>query len=454
MSDLAKFSFNEHIGALGFDLDHTLVRYKVHATMELIHDCVKETLVKMSKDDGTTDLEKRYPRSLLDDKIDHDFNLKGLVLDGLLGNFLWLREDKTVVSAVHGVDSLTREQIEEAYPRALTEVQGQRHPRYFVFLSYFEGAVPCLLRKVIAHEDARAKLENRPADYSFLTADLGAAFDANFGGFDAPGRYFREFRAHPEKYLYKRPEVTQWLRSLKEQGKALFVVTNSRYEYFRLLMDYCFDDNWRDIFDIIVTHGKKPRFFNDTTVPFLRVDESAHTETEEQVSQLVRGSIVAEGNWRSVNEFLRTLATDGASDRVIYFGDHLDSDVKAVRAHTDWLAACVLEEVDATHHDELERDALFENVEAEQQRQRRVQQVVHDSPYRNLHVSQQWGAFFHTQCGHMSTWASHVCEHSHLAIPCLSVLAKAPLDHVFVASGAEPTACFYPQPIHLRAKHL
>ncbi|MES1913027.1 MAG: hypothetical protein MHM6MM_005260 [Cercozoa sp. M6MM] len=97
---------------------------------------------------------------------------------------------------------------------------------------------------------------------------------------------------------------------------------------------------------------------------------------------------------------MENINLDDNCDLVIYFGDHLESDVKAVRTYTNWLAACVLEELDATHSDESEQHA-HKSATAEEKRQERLQQLE-ESPYQNLNVSRQWGAFFLTNCGHVS----------------------------------------------------
>ena len=47
-------------------------------------------------------------------------------------------------------------------------------------------------------------------------------FAADMGG------YFPEIKAHPEKYILKRrPEFRQWLQSLRDNGKYLYVITGT-----------------------------------------------------------------------------------------------------------------------------------------------------------------------------------------------------------------------------------
>ena len=49
-------------------------------------------------------------------------------------------------------------------------------------------------------------------------------FAADLGG------YFPEIKAHPEKYILKRrPEFRQWLQSLRDNGKYLYVITGQSF---------------------------------------------------------------------------------------------------------------------------------------------------------------------------------------------------------------------------------
>ncbi len=75
---------------IGFDLDHTLARYKHHNVQHLIYDCLVRHLVEI----------KHYPAHIFARPYDPHFCTKGVVLDKELGHFLTLDEHKHVLSEV------------------------------------------------------------------------------------------------------------------------------------------------------------------------------------------------------------------------------------------------------------------------------------------------------------------------------------------------------------------
>ena len=53
------------------------------------------------------------------------------------------------------------------------------------------------------------------------------------------GRFMPEVSKNPEKYILPQPELVPLLRKLKEEeGKFLFLATNSYYEYADLIMKH------------------------------------------------------------------------------------------------------------------------------------------------------------------------------------------------------------------------
>lgn len=90
---------------LGFDLDHTLVRYQVPELSELIRTSFIDFLVK----------ERGYNKESFS-AAHRQFFARGLLFDVTEGNFLKLRADGYILTASHGTQPLTREQITAIYP--------------------------------------------------------------------------------------------------------------------------------------------------------------------------------------------------------------------------------------------------------------------------------------------------------------------------------------------------
>ena len=89
------------------------------------------------------------------------------------------------------------------------------------------------------------------------------------------GDFFPTVVANPSVYIESQPELKQTLLMLKNQGKKLFVGTNSHFEYMHVIMKATFGDDWEQIFDLKLANCRKPLFFRDPNAPFYVVDESA-----------------------------------------------------------------------------------------------------------------------------------------------------------------------------------
>lgn len=112
---------------IGFDLDHTLARYKVSALNQLIHTCLIKHLVH----------GLNYPESLLELKYEDSFAKRGVVIDRLKGNILKLDAHACVRRAFHGRQALAGPALQSTYPRPL-QMQGRSTAEYFVVATFFE----------------------------------------------------------------------------------------------------------------------------------------------------------------------------------------------------------------------------------------------------------------------------------------------------------------------------
>lgn len=99
------FSLNDY-DCIGFDLDNTIVKYKVKNMIYHEYNAMAELLV-----------QKGYSKEFLLKPIeeDVDFLQKGLILDFERGNLLRVCPDGTIQIASHGSKFLTREEIIKIY---------------------------------------------------------------------------------------------------------------------------------------------------------------------------------------------------------------------------------------------------------------------------------------------------------------------------------------------------
>ena len=86
------------------------------------------------------------------------------------------------------------------------------------------------------------------------------------------GVLHKEVMKNIDKNLSKSTEKKELLTKLQKGGKKLFLLTNSDFRFVNEGMRFMFDDdNWRDLFDVIITSAKKPTFYSAHR-PFREVD--------------------------------------------------------------------------------------------------------------------------------------------------------------------------------------
>ena len=105
---------------MGFDMDHTLVRYRQEPFGRLVFEQQIAFLCEC----------KRYPDTLLALTWQPDLFVKGVVLDRPRGTFVKIDAAKRVVQALHGTHQLSAAEITAIYPEPLTDFDGARNSRW------------------------------------------------------------------------------------------------------------------------------------------------------------------------------------------------------------------------------------------------------------------------------------------------------------------------------------
>jgi len=99
---------------IGFDLDHTLIRYRLIELHTLIYELLCQYLVDTYQ----------YNSHLLKIPYDNYFGVKALIYDSLYGNLIQLDSNGLVHTALHGVNTrLSSQNIKEFYPNALENIE-------------------------------------------------------------------------------------------------------------------------------------------------------------------------------------------------------------------------------------------------------------------------------------------------------------------------------------------
>ena len=427
---------------IGFDLDHTLIRYRLKELHTLIYRLMSEYLVNFHE----------YNRRLLDIAYDEEFGVKALIYDGLYGNLIQLDSNGLVHTAWHGTcRRLSPTEIKESYPNALEAIEEDPSKRFLCIFTYFDHAISYLLGNLVdmidqenLYEECSTNRINFEGKFSFFLKDLRAGFDYLFGDFNR-GNYFSTLRENPQGYVYPRPDVRCWLEKLKQSGKKLFLATNSRADYTDLLNTFAFGKDWKDLFEVIIVDCKKPLFFTESNKQvFQRLtddhQQSIPVTVEEMIELFDTNPIYAFGNSDDLHSVMSRISEKDPV--VIYFGDHIKSDINALKRHTNWLAGAVIEELEydtpptvihtTTHHSSKELAASEQAAYVKGNRSKYFASFF-TSPAESIHFDCEDTAA-ETKMEQTdpdavlpalsSYWYTYITKHAHLSLSCLSVLAN------------------------------
>ncbi len=340
------------IKAIGFDMDHTLARYRAPEIDELAFKKAARLLVR----------EHQYSPWLLGVEYDPAFAVRGLVLDGLRGNLLKLDRERQVVRATHGSRPLGRHEIEAIYGRRrlAAAAKGFRSidtlfeiPESHLFAQMVDG-----LDQGFLHAD----------NYLQVFQQVRWAIDTAHRN----GEMKAEILAHKDYFIHRDPRLALALDRLKRSGKRLFLLTNSEWSFTDGVLGHLLDGQdearprWTDYFDLVVVSSRKPAFFTEANPPLPLEGHPAcfsggHTAWLE-------AQIQAEG------------------DQVLYVGDHIFGDVLRSKKNASWRTLLLVPELERELQLlEAKADDLRESLRLETVRRRTLRRasVLYDQWKRN-----------------------------------------------------------------------
>ncbi|XP_068997333.1 5'-nucleotidase domain-containing protein 2 [Embiotoca jacksoni] len=143
-----------------------------------------------------------------------------------------------------------------------------------------------------------------------------------------------------DKFILRGEETHAVLHRLVSHGKKLFLITNSPYSFVDKGMRHMVGQDWRDFFDVVIVQADKPHFFTDCIKPFRRLDGNGDLQWE-KITSLDKGQIYKQGN---LFDFLRLTGWRGS--KVLYFGDHLYSDLADLMLRHGWRTAAIVPELE------------------------------------------------------------------------------------------------------------
>jgi len=326
------------IRAIGYDMDYTLVHYRVEDWERRAYHHTKQRLA--ARGWPVEDLE-----------FDPSRVIRGLTIDLELGNLVKPTRFGYVIKASHGTRQLEFEELRSAYAGTFVDLNDDR----FVFLNtLFSLSEAAIFAQLVDLVDGGAL----PRGLGY--ADLYRTVRSTLDEAHLEGTLKGEILQDPDHFVEIDPQVVETLADQRAAGKRLLLITNSDWHYTRRIMAYAFDEylpsgaTWRSLFDTVIVSSAKPEFFTARR-PMYRVVDEERGLLEPHIGSLETGSVYVGGNVSQVEEHLRL-----SGEEILYVGDHLFSDVHVSKAVLRWRTALIIRELE----DELREAAAFADDEA------------------------------------------------------------------------------------------
>lgn len=327
------------IQAIGYDMDYTLVHYRVNVWEERAYARLRGLLAA----DGWPVGDLRF---------DADSVIRGLIIDSELGNIVKANRFGYVMRAAHGTRMMEFADQRTVYQQVTVELS---NPRFIFLNTLFSLSETCLYSQLVdlfdegalpgvnGYEDLYRKVRDR-MDETHVEGTLKA-----------------EITADPGRFIELDPDAALALADQKQAGKRLMLISNAEWEYAREIMAFAFDpylkdgQTWRDLFELVVVGARKPGFFSHPLPLFRVVDESSGLLAP--VPGPIPGpGIYLGGDATRVEEYLGL-----SGSQILYVGDHVFADVRMSKASLRWRTALILRELE----EELEAIESIRPIEEE-----------------------------------------------------------------------------------------
>lgn len=315
----------KQIAALGFDMDYTLVRYNSEAFEEMTYKEIQKKLVEV----------KGYPSLVKDLKFQFKLAIRGLVIDKPHGNVLKLSTYSKVKQAYHGLKEMDFKAQQKIYQGLVIDLNDSE--RYSIVDTTFSIAYCVLYMQIVDLKDSRPDLAL--PDYKLIEENILEALDISH----RDGSLKSQVKKNVKKYIIQDEKIISALERFKKHGKKLWVITNSDYEYSKLLLDYSINPflkdhkHWSELFNLVITAASKPRFFTDK-MPLLQIDPA---------TGLMRNhhGKVEDGIYQGGNATLIQKNSGLSGEQILYLGDHIYGDVLQIKKTCNWRTALVIDEL-------------------------------------------------------------------------------------------------------------
>ena len=314
--------------AVGFDMDYTLIHYRVEVWERHAYDHAKARLV-----------ERGWP--VADLEFDPDFATLGLIVDIELGNIVKANRFGYIKKACHGTTELPFDLQRDTYSRTHIDLAD---PRWRFMNTLFALSEAHLFAQCVDLLDKGALDDVGEGPMGYL--DVYKAVRNAIDEAHMMGELKDEIVAQPDRFVELDADVAMTLMDIRNSGKKVVLITNSEWFYTRAMMSYAFDrfvpsGTWKDLFDLILVSARKPDFFASQSPVFEIVDEEQGHLAPVTGNRIREGGLYVGGSATLVERLFELRGED-----VLYVGDHIFSDVNVSKKLHRWRTALVVRELE------------------------------------------------------------------------------------------------------------
>lgn len=312
------------IQAIGYDMDYTLVHYRVRVWEEQAYARLQELL----SNDGWPVGDLRFDPELV---------IRGLIVDSELGNLVKANRFGYVMRAAHGTRMMDFEEQRSVYRHTPVELSD---PRFIFVNTLFSLSETCLYSQLVdLFDDGRLPMVK---GYEDLFRKVRTRFDQAH----VEGTLKAAIMADPARFIDFDSDAAMALLDQKRAGKRLMLISNAEWEYARAIMAIAFDpylepgSSWRDLFELVIVGARKPGFFSHD-LPLFKVEDENRGLLSPVPGPIPGPGIYVGGDAARVEHYLGL-----SGSQILYVGDHVFADVRMSKSHLRWRTALILRELE------------------------------------------------------------------------------------------------------------
>uniref|UniRef100_A0AAR2JEA4 5'-nucleotidase domain containing 2 n=1 Tax=Pygocentrus nattereri TaxID=42514 RepID=A0AAR2JEA4_PYGNA len=305
----------------GFDYDYTLALYS-NALDAMIYTNARDFLIKHFK----------YPQAI--SKYDYfpNFAARGLHYDIQKGLLMKIDAFHYIQlgTVYRGLNPVPDEEVLRLYDGThhvpLNQVSGfyGKGPNVKQFMDVF--SLPEMTLLAVAND----YFISNDIEYDPVHLYKDVSVSEAIGMVHIKGYMYKWIMEDLEKYILRGEETYAVLHRLVSHGKKLFLITNSPFSFVDKGMRYMVGKDWRDFFNVIIVQADK------RALRLIKGDLQW-----DKISNLDKGQVYKQGN---LFDFLRLTGWRGS--KVLYFGDHLYSDLADLMLRHGWRTGAIVPELE------------------------------------------------------------------------------------------------------------